>query len=392
MSVVAAAVVDSRNVFHQAGEALGIPACPTVPGVRAAMARYGFDVQEVHVGLAVARTRDRQALARQSAVNDLYRQQVLADGGQVLLGELHMKSSGQVQEKMVDSACCVRIARYVDAIAYGRSSVEAVLVLSKDIDLQPAVDYAVESNVPIFVGALDVVQHRPHPYLLLGPHSYAEITASPRGASGHDLREGLASMLHAGSRQSWTVKKAGSSFFLEHATGLRGVAVAGVSLPARGRSVSLHPVDVEFPPGAFPRLVCDTKPARTPSWDVATVVQRAAPMGLCVKRSDGTVERPHFPQGGVVPGEAVLVHKATGKVLGRLPQLCGARAFDPDAVTVVRVISALPRGGALVADGSGRRGLLNTDQKVRPGQRVAAAQVGLKPKGPVWVATSSPLA
>jgi hypothetical protein len=355
------------------------------------MARYGFDVREIHVGLAVARSRDRQALARQHALNDAYRQQVLADGGKVLLGELHQKSSGPVQEKMVDSACCVRITRYVDEIAHGRSRVEAILVLSKDIDLQPAIDYAVESRVPIFVVAQDVVQHRPHPYLLVGPSAYAEITSSSRGPSGHELREELATMLFTGGPSVWTVKKAGASFLLEHASGLRGRMATGVPYPNSRGTVTLHPVDVEFSAGAFPRLVCDHRPSRRPMWSTAVVLGRAAPMGLKVKVAGGAVQRPHYPQGGVVPGDTVLLHTATGRVLGRIAQLCASRQFDPDAVSIVRVISALPRGGALVADGSGRRGLLNTDQKVGPGQRLAVAQIGLTRKGPVWVATSSPL-
>ena len=40
---------------------------------------------------------------------------------------------------MVDCSCCVRITRYVDEIAYQRTYIEAIVVLSKDIDLKPAV-------------------------------------------------------------------------------------------------------------------------------------------------------------------------------------------------------------------------------------------------------------
>ncbi|WP_322870867.1 hypothetical protein [Streptomyces goshikiensis] len=391
MSVVAAAIVDSRNVFHQAGDAIGLRATPTVPGVRAAMARYGFDVAEVHVGLALARAKDRQALARQHANNEAYRARVLADGGHVLLGELHQKSGGAVEEKMVDCACCVRITRFVDEIAFKRSNVEAIIVLSKDIDLQPAVDYAVGSAVPIFVGALDVVQHRPHPYVLLGPHAYAEITQSAQGVSGHSLRESLASMLHAGSAEPWTVRGAGASATLVHRSGLRARPASGVVLPASGRSVSLHPVDVEFPPSTLPVLICDEAPPSLPTWDTAVVIQRAAPMALKVKLAGGANGRVHFPQGGVVPGDTVLVHRATGRAVGRLPLLSATRLFDPDEPLVVRVISKLPRGGALAADSSGRRGLLNTNQPVAAGQRVAAVQVDLKSRGPVWVAISTPL-
>lgn len=86
--VRAAAIVDSRNIFHQAGDATGIRARPTVAGVRAALARYGFDVAAVHVGLALARPGDQRDLAQQHADNETYRQQIETAGGAVLLEHL----------------------------------------------------------------------------------------------------------------------------------------------------------------------------------------------------------------------------------------------------------------------------------------------------------------
>lgn len=391
MSVVAAAIVDSRNVFHQAAEAIGVPACPTVPGVRAAMTRFGFNVTAVHVGLALPRARDQQDLSRQHATNDAYRLQVLADGGEVLLGELHKKSGGVVEEKMVDCACCVRITRYVDEIANNRSNVQAILVLSKDIDLQPAVDYAVASGVPIYVAALDVVQRRAHPYVLLGPHAYGEITQVPGVGGGHGHRESLATLLHAGQLQHWTVRGRGDRHRLEHASGVMGRAAAGVPLPSSGASLSLHPVDVDFSVGSAPVLVCSTSPSPSPAWETMQVIRRTGPMQVLVKRSNGSSRRLHFHQGGVVPGDTILVHRATERCVGRLPQLSGPQLFDPNVVSVVRVTTRLPNGGALATDSAGQRGLLTTTQPLRPGQRVAAVQLDLNSKGPVWSPVSSPL-
>ena len=80
MTVCAAAIVDSRNIFHQAGDATGERRRPTVAGVQTALARYGFDVSAVHVGLALARPSDQPSLARQHADNEAYRQQIVAAG------------------------------------------------------------------------------------------------------------------------------------------------------------------------------------------------------------------------------------------------------------------------------------------------------------------------
>lgn len=394
LTAVAAAIVDSRNMYHQAGDAIGRRGCPTVPGVRAALARYGFDVAAVHVGLALARPSDRDELAKDHAKNEAYRQSVVAAGGDVLLGELHRKSAGKVEEKMVDSACCVRIARYVEEIAYRPAHIESIVVLSKDIDLAPAVDYAVEMQVPIVVGALDVVQHRSHPYVLLGPYTYAEMTEAPDMSTGHELRELLVCALHDGGALEWTVGGPSSQPRLTHKCGLQAVPAPGTKLPSRGSKVSLHPVGVMWDDNlhrSFPLLVCADKPQSSVSWRAATVIRRTAPMSILIQfKDDQSFERAQFPLGGVVPGETVLVDAGSGRVLGRLGQC--SRKFDPDKPQVVRVVAPLPNGGALAADESGLRGVLTTRQKLASGQRVPTVQIDLRGgRKPVWAAIGTAL-
>jgi hypothetical protein len=394
LTTVTAAIMDSRNIFHQAGDATGVRARPTVNGVRAAFARYGFDVAAVHVGLAVARPSDQQDLARHHSDNDTYRRQIEAAGGDVLLGELHRKPSGAVEEKMVDCACCVRITRYVDEIANKRTSIETILVLSKDIDLRPAVDYALEQNVPIVVAAHDVVQHRGHPFALLGPNTYAELTEVPRSANGHEMRELLACALYDGTAVPWTVAGTRSLPTLVHSSGLIAVAGPGVTVPAWGGTVSLYPVDATWDErilGSFPLLVCAATPGRSRCWSPARVRRRTAPMTLEIEHSDGRLQRGQFPLGGVIPGETVLVHTATGRILGRL--LTGQpRTFNPDDPQVLRVVSSLPKGGAIVTDPTGARGLLTTVQTLTAGQRVPGVQIDLKNRGPIWAAIGTPVA
>lgn len=394
MKVAAAAIVDSRNLFHQAGDAIGARVRPTVPGVKAALAEYGFDVRQVHIGLALARPADQAVLARQHAENEAYRGQVELDGGDVLLGELHRKDGGQVEEKMVDGACCVRITRYVDEIRSGSSQVDAVVVLSKDIDLTPAVDYAVEMKVPITVAALDVVQHRKHPFALLGPRAYHLITGGDPSLTGHEYRELVVCALADGKALTWTVRGPRDRPRLQHQCGIIGVAASGVTLPGPGQEVLLHPVDVTWDDrvlGSFPLLVCGPQPASTRAWSSAVVRRRTAPMSIEVELKTGAKKRKHFPLGGVVPGDKVAVQHETGRVIGRLVDGAPDRTFDPDRPRPVRIISALPRGGALAVDDQGRRGLLNTDQKLIAGQHVPALLIDSNQRGLVWSAIGSPL-
>jgi hypothetical protein len=393
LGAVAAAIVDSRNVFHQAGDAIGVRCCPTVSGVRAALGRLGFQVEAVHVGLALARQRDQTDLAAPHAANLAYKQRVLADGGDVLLGELHRKPGGAVEEKMVDAACCVRITRYVDEIAYKRTNIEAIVVLSQDIDLRPAIDYAVSMSVPIFAGALDVVQHRSHPFILMGPHAYAEMTGATGVGSGHGLRERLVRALCDQHRIPWKVKGTPDRPLLRHSSGLLGVPASGVALRPPGAVQHLYPVDVTWDArilGSFPVLVCDDALPGVRRWDEAVVRRRMAPMTLEVVRSNGTRHTGHFPLGGVVPGDSVLVHRQTGRVLGGL-ETPGRPSFDPNTPQVLRVTTRLPRGGALIVDGTGTRGLLTTDQDLIPGQRVPGVQIDMNNRGPVWAAIGTPL-
>jgi hypothetical protein len=393
LGAVAAAVVDSRNIFHQAGAAIGVRVRPTVPGVRAALSRLDFQIKAVHVGLALARERDQVDLAAPHRANLAYQRRVLADGGEVLLGELHRKPGGAVEEKMVDGACCVRIARYVDEIVFKRTDIQAIVVLSQDIDLKPAIDYAVDMKVPIFAAAPDVVQHRSHPFILMGPQAYAEMTGTRDAAHGHGLRELLVRALQDQKRMPWRVTQAAGRLLLRHASGLTAVPARGVTLGAVGAFEYLYPVDVTWESrilGTFPLLVCDSAPPQVKCWDEHLVRRRTAPMTVEVVQEGGGRRREHYPLGGIIPGDRVLVHRETGRVLGRLAAQ-GDHPFDPDTPRILRVTTCLPAGGVLAVDPSGSRGLLNTFQVLTPGQRIPAVQIDQKKHRPVWAAIGTPL-
>jgi hypothetical protein len=181
---------------------------------------------------------------------------------------------------------------------------------------------------------------------------------------------------------------------LRHPCGLTAVPASGLTLPGKGNVRHLYPVDVTWDDrilGSFPLLVCEAKPRTSKAWGTAVVRRRNAPMTLEILRNE-TRGREQFALGGVAPGDLVMVHLGTGRVLGRLPNST-TRLFDPDTPQVLRIVTSLPKGGALATDSLGSRGLLTTDQKLVTGQRVPGVQIDLKPRGPVWAAigTSLPL-
>lgn len=392
-----AAVIDSRNVFHQVGDTCGVRCLPSVTGVVAALRRYGLEAAEVYVGLALPRVRDAARLSRSGYDNEEYRKRVVAEGGSVLLGELH-HNNGFTQEKMVDVACAVRVTQTVQEIRSGSSNLEAVVVLSQDSDLTPAYRAAEAAGVTVILGGQDAVQYRGLPYVLLGPHAFAEMCPDLGLVTGHEVRMSVAASLAQGGLMQWEVVSTGRFARLKDPqTSMTAVPAKGYVLPPAGTLVDLYPVGVEWREelmGAkFAVLVVDAKPAsggRT--WAPATVVTRLAPLKVKVATAKGASwsgGAAVYPLGGVVAGDQVLVDLRSHRVIG--PLSGSARNFDADTPSVVRVLSTFASGGALVIDQDSRRGLLNTTQGLAVGDLLPAVQLDEGAKGPVWAAIGTPL-
>ena len=201
----AVAVVDSRNVHGWAGRILGSTGLPSVDGVARALAPYGFEVARVCVSVAIADRGGNEQLQRRSEKNRRYRDEVRADPrGFALVGDLTPQ-----REKRVDVLCAVEICRQADAIAQGRSEFEAILVLSHDTDLLPAVDYALERNVPTYVVTADA-HDRPRPWVLLGEHSLrvlvGQTDARSGGRRGGELRRAVAEYALTPRADDWYVE------------------------------------------------------------------------------------------------------------------------------------------------------------------------------------------
>ncbi|MGH8932279.1 MAG: hypothetical protein ACRDZO_17080 [Egibacteraceae bacterium] len=145
-------------------------------------------------------------VSRAHAENLAYRTTVEAHPrGRVLEGELHLRPDGTVEEKMVDVACAVDVARHATLIALGRSRFDAVVMLSADRDLTPAYRMAVEEyGIALHVAAASIVETREYPYLLLGEAAFVLMCEPEPAIYGHALRNAVA-RLALQPRERWTL-------------------------------------------------------------------------------------------------------------------------------------------------------------------------------------------
>jgi hypothetical protein len=405
--IPALAVVDSRNVVGAAAQLLGHELKPTVDGVVQALKSYGFEALEVHVGLALPRGRDRRELAAQFTENDTYRQTIEAsERGSALVGELHAKQGGKVEEKIVDVYCAVDIVKTAIEVARGESKYEAIVVLSQDIDLRPAYEFADSVGVPVFVGAQSVVQYRSQPYLMIGEYSIRTM-CNPTVLCGHPLRSAIAHLANSRVTSAWTVLRYSSrrrGMLLRNAHNVLGVA-RGSNFGGPGSSVELAAVGVDFggdDENQFPLLECGTPGTgqlRAPRR--ARVLGRQSLHTLALRyEDDGSEVRGHYPSGYVARGSEVLTtttDRGTVRVVGALG---GAPRFASEPVssmiksgepfrTLVRAVRSDTVAIGTGPNDAGDAMLLHPkDRPLKVGELYSAVIVDMNRRGPIAMISS----
>lgn len=317
-------VVDSRNIFHQTDAATGFRLRPQVSGVVEAMKDYGFDALEVHVGLALPRTQDRADLPVAAAENGKYMSEVeSADRGSVLLGELHRKDgrrgSVKVEEKQVDVACAVDICRYAALISRHESRFRAIVVLSQDTDMTPALKYAGEVGVPLVLAAHERVERRGFSYLLLTERAFRSMGQIKEPLAGHALRSMVARAVTGPELwcewkiQGWDASR--ERLIVATADGLRGVTKEEhVGDRREGETVQLRVAGIDWGRrrNDFPLLTCTAK-RPSPGHDhrddfhVAVVRRRRAVTEVEFEAPVGGKKRLTYPPGGFVSRSEVVV-------------------------------------------------------------------------------------
>lgn len=164
-------VVDSRNMHGQGRKLFGRPHHVTVGGIRTGLRNLGFDVEDVHIGIATRTSTPNpsQRLARMRDENIERAATWRADGARVIEGML-AERRGDVEEKQVDVLCALGIAELAV-----RKDPSTLVLLSEDMDLLPACQLATKWGARAVTVAPRRVHERDgeHGWALLSPSDLA---------------------------------------------------------------------------------------------------------------------------------------------------------------------------------------------------------------------------
>ena len=335
-----AVIVDSRNVRGQARKMFGWARNPTVAGVRSAMAEYGLDAVDIRVGVATrsSAARPSQRLADSLKTNRAYRDELTAAGAQVLEGYLVERGSTGIEEKQVDVLCAVSVCELADGIFSGKHPAKCIVLLSEDMDLMPAYDFARSRSVLTYAAAYDTIYRRDNQrdWLILTESAMSRLVEPRSRSVGSAVRAKIAGIVTATQHTPirWAVNSpAGGGKYLMRCT----LGAPGLWAPGRkvrvGEKFDLFTHGLTIHPdegGRFPHLVLDERqPTEGPLLDVveATVNYWQAPTSVKVSHATGMASLRATP-GTMLPGQKVAVlHRASTP--GMATYLVGALERSP---------------------------------------------------------------
>lgn len=259
-----AVIVDTRNVRGMLSDLFGGTAFkPTASGIRQAIRDYGFDPVEIHAGIATSTSNNHPSdrVLDMVARNIRYRDELSRGGVRVLEGYLAERGK-VIDEKKVDVLLALQVADVVDRINNGKSRAKCVVVLSEDMDLMPAYDYAYERNVEVYALANNTIHFREgqRKWLLLHENAARQL-AQTDSTEGTPVR-GYAARLALGhtSRTLPTKWKARwdqrpGDVVLFNGKGLKGTFYSTTAL-TQGQALDLIPAEMDFPDsgGLFPEI------------------------------------------------------------------------------------------------------------------------------------------
>ena len=384
----AVVIVDSRNVWGAARRQFGTGKRVVVEGVREALRPYGFEAIEVHVGIATTTTARAPSLRLTSdlAVNNKYAAAVNASPlGHALVGRL-VERRGDLTEKLVDVLCAMQIARSAHEIASGQSPAKAIIVVSEDMDLIPAYQFAQDLDVPIYAAANATVDTRPDSsWLLLGESALRMSCERVEGRLyGQRLRQEICTWVTAPTPRtleftvrSWNSK--GSRLRLAHRSGAIGIwhdppdqtdhttgathDLAVVGLEASGSERDFPIVTLGQRPTSWPPPLLVSATVR--EWDSPTQVVVILPTGPTQVLST-TI-------GSLLPGDRVLIHEGRATASQEAWRLVGR--LEPSQPTLGWRYPTVPALARVAA------GATSTGQRVRATLIASAATVMLQPPG-----------
>lgn len=315
-------VVDSRNVRGQGRKVFGHGRETPVSGVRAGLLRYGLDASEIIVGVGTRTSRSSPSARLSEALqkNQAFAHRLVGGGATVLEGHL-VERSGVVEEKQVDVLCALAVADAADRIARGVSQCRCIVVLSEDMDLMPAIEFAERRGVPTYAAAYDTVHLRPSQkeWLLLHEGALKDICDPPGRDHGSVLRAKLASIAaNAANAPALTWKVVAPRMDDGRAMLSSNFGANGLWKPSRklqrGDRLNLYIDGMDIDPhgGRFPfATLSDAKPtAMSSDLDLADVLFWMEPTQVKIRvrgsQHDATLRA---APGSLMPGDEVLVRR-----------------------------------------------------------------------------------
>jgi hypothetical protein len=371
--IPAAVVVDSRNVRGQAQDLFGYGREVTVQGVADLVACYGFDVHEVYVGIATQGNARKPSpwLADALQRNADYAAKIASDPkGHVLEGRLVERNTAHGvtgEEKLVDVLCAIQIARLATEISTGKRS-GVIVVMSEDMDLIPAYEFASDLNVKLYVAANSTVDTRQHEdWLLIPEGSMAKAVGRvPGREKGSRLRREIASAMSAAQPRVMNFRAGGynpksTEVYLQHNSGATAVwrqAPAGYQ-HKKNASMSLEVTNLDFARSPFPTYDLRT-PGTSGVWPCPDIVVGyvqawRSPTRVVVQLSGGITKTLDASPGYLLPGMEVVVHRSGAgaqeawRLVGSPENRPSSPGWsDPTCPVVVRVITSASSPGARV--------------------------------------------
>lgn len=382
-----AVVVDTRNAHGMFRSSLGIAGHPTCAGIVKGLARYGFDVVDTAfaVGTRTTDKKPRGPLAASQKANQDYAAKLLKEGARVLHGMLQVKGNGEVEEKQVDVLCAVEVIRLALDITSQKHSAVAVVLLSIDKDIEPAVIFAREElSVPILTAAATGIDNRQGEWILLTEEALLDMAGSHGAPRGRVRRHIIVQFLKNHTvATAWTAKVMPSGQIVFRNS--QGLEARFLDEELRNLNLSHNDTVNAYPIGIakverFPRLVISKSPkASLPEFQELTINARVRTTYAEVM-SAGKEVRIHTPTGYPREGVSVLLESLDG---GNGLRFVGESSLPvslqvENDIHLVRLVSRTTSGDGVVVMPDGGRGILKIptqDFAALPGTVFAAVSV-----------------
>ncbi|OHV36403.1 MULTISPECIES: NYN domain-containing protein [Pseudofrankia] len=362
-----AVVVDGWNVRSQVSRAFGQARHVTYPGLVGGLRAYGLEVVSADLALGIepadgprSVTPGGRLAAALADNNEFARRWETTPGARTLPGRLRLSDTrGELEEKLVDVLCAVQICRLATQIQQGDSSARGIVLLSRDMDLIPACQFAHELDVPVWVAARETVhrRRRDHGWLLLDDAALATM-AGFRGRAVLERRATVARLLHPAAGMPpppcrvivSSVDGPGRSVRLHSRDGGVPASAPVTAMPRGvrpGRSVDLFPIGVDINEhNGFPILLLDRRPnPGLPSGIATGVVERCLDQLRRQIRVAGATHVVYVPVGAALPGErTLLLMPAGGRALyiGPAGAVGGQASGQDRRVRVVTITEVRP--------------------------------------------------